>query len=69
MTCPSGFTEFIGQWCLQVTHEGAEVQRVNNNSNKGQLLSAYFHPDPVLSPLHILSHLILSTILMRGRCY
>ena len=36
---------------------------------KDHLLSAYFQPDPVLSPLHILSHLILSTTLMRSRCY
>ena len=70
MAHPSGFTDFLGQWCLQFTHEGAEVQGVNYNSEKkGHLLSAYFQPDPVLSPLHILSHLILSTTLMRSRCY
>lgn len=70
MAHSSGFTGFLGQWGLQFTNEGAEVQGVNYNSKKkGHLLSAYFQADPVLSPLHILSHLILSTTLMRSGCY
>ena len=34
MVHPSGFTDFLGQWCLQFTHKGAEVQGVNYNSKK-----------------------------------
>lgn len=63
---PSGLTEFMGCCCLQFTQEGTDVQGVNHSSNKGRLLSAYFRPDPVLSPSSILSHLILSIALMRG---
>lgn len=34
MAHSSGFTDFLGQWGLQSTHEGAEVQGVNYNSKK-----------------------------------